>query len=95
MRALILVVIIVLGIIFLGGAVNLGSAPLFTHVDSMLGTDALMQLHYGIFSMIYRGEKTVGSGLEQTKEDVKDFSKKPLGIDHQKKYRQLDDASKN
>ena len=92
MRALILVVLVILAIIFLGGGVNLGKAPLFGHIDAVLGTNALMNMHYAIFSWLYRGERSVAEGIGRTGGDIDEFTKRPLGIDNPKKYRQLDRA---
>jgi hypothetical protein len=93
MRIAIIVVAVILGVIFIGGAVNLGSAPLFGHLDRAFGTNALMQLHYTIFSFAYRGqsqsESEPGAGDGRS-----EFEKRPLGIDKEKNYRRIDDAGK-
>ena len=93
MRALIIVFFVVLGIIFLGGAFNLGGAPIFGHIDAILDTNLLMDIHYAVFGLIYRGERSVDSGLRRTQDDLQEFSKRPIGIDNQEKYRKLNKAS--
>ena len=94
MRALIIVVIVVFGIIFVGGALNLDGAPIFAHIDRLLGTDFLMQMHYAAFFWLYRGEECVGAGVRRTEQDIEEISVRYFGIDKEKKYRQLDDALK-
>jgi hypothetical protein len=91
MRTLAIVLAIFLAVVFIGGAVNLGRAPLFRHIDTALGTDVLMDLHYGVFFFLNKGERE----YERTTEKVKEFQTKPIGIDNKRKYRQLDDASTN
>jgi succinate-acetate transporter protein len=94
MRALIITVVVILGIIFLGGAVNLGSAPLFGHIDAVLGANVLMPIHYGVFWLLYRGQATLANGTGRTRDNVREFEKRPIGIDKEKKYQQLDEALK-
>ncbi len=94
MRALIIVVIVVLAVIYIGGALKVGGAPIFGHIDSILGTGVLMKIHYSTFWLLYRGERTAESGLTKTREDIDQFKKTPVGIDKEKKYKQLDDAAK-
>lgn len=93
MKWFVLVFAILFGVIFLGGAVDLGSRPLFGHIDAILGTNALMSVHYGIFSFMYRGEDSTSEGLSRSQDDIEEFSERPLGIDNKKKYRELKDAS--
>lgn len=93
MRALIIVFFVVLAVIFLGGAFNIGGAPIFGHIDAVLDTDLLMRVHYTVFGLIYRGERSLDSGIKRTHDDVEEFSKRPIGIDNPEKYRQLDSAS--
>lgn len=94
MRVAIIVVAIILAIIFVGGAVPLGSRPLFGHIDAVLGITALMDLHYGLFSMIYRGEDSVGDGYQRTRTDI-DRMQQQAEFGKKKKYQQLDRASQN
>jgi hypothetical protein len=93
MRALIIVFFVVLGVIFLGGAFNIGGAPIFGHVDAVLDTNLFMQIHYTFFSLIYRGERSLDSGVMRTQDDLEEFSKRPIGIDNPETYRNLDNAS--
>ena len=93
MRALIIVLFVVLGLIFLGGAFNIGGAPIFGHIDAVLDTNLFMKIHYTFFSLIYRGERSLDSGINSTREDLEEFSKRPIGIDNPQKYEDLDKAS--
>ncbi len=93
MRTFIIVVLIIIAAIYLGGAVNVGSRPLFAHIDSLIGAHVFMRIHYGLFFLIYRGEAAIESGLDKADEDIQDFSERPIGIDKKKKYRQLDEAA--
>lgn len=92
MRIAIVIVAVALAVIFFGGAVNLGSAPLFGHIDRVLGTTALMDLHYKVFSMIYRGEGAVGEEYQRTRGTVDELERK-AEFGKTQKYRQLDKAS--
>ena len=94
MRIAILIVVMVLALIFFGGAVQLGSAPLFGHIDRVLGTTALMDLHYGVFSMIYRGERAVGQGYQKSRGTVEDLEKK-AEFGKTQKYKQLERAGQH
>lgn len=91
MRTLAIVLAIFLAVVFIGGAVNLGRAPLFQHIDTALDTDVLMDLHYGVYFFLNKG----GREYERTTEKVREFQDKPIGIDNKRKYRQLDDAATN
>lgn len=93
MRWFIIVFGIIFLVIFVGGAINIGDKPIFGHIDSILGTTALMRLHQVTFFILYRGEGSIGEGIDRTDEDLRDFSERPLGIDKAKKYRTLDSAS--
>ena len=95
MRTFVIVVIIILAIIFLGGAVPIGNAPLFGHVDSILGTSALMKLHKGVFFLLYRGEESVESGVERTGAEIEGFQQTPLGLDKAEKHKKLQEAADN
>jgi len=95
MRAFIFVLVVVLALIFVGGGVPIGRDTIFGHIDSMLGTTALMNLHHAVFSLLYRGEETLESGVVKTDRDVKEFQERPIGIDNKGKYRLLDEAAKD
>lgn len=92
MRVVIVIVSVILLVIFLGGAVKLGKAPLFGHIDSALGTDALMNLHYTIFSILYRGEDSAGEFGANTRSDIDNMAKK-AEFGKREKYKRLDKAS--
>jgi hypothetical protein len=92
MRVAIVVIAGILIVIFIGGAVNLGKAPLFGHIDSVLKTTVLMDLHYTVFSMIYRGERAVGAGFEKTTADIDDLQRK-AEFGKKQKYQRLDKES--
>ncbi len=93
MRTAIIVFAAILLVVFLGGGVNVGSQPLFGHIDSVLGTNILMDFHYTFFSFLYRGGSSVDDGLGRTESDMREFGERPVGIDNKAKYRQLDEAS--
>ncbi|MEW6347879.1 MAG: hypothetical protein AB1646_02360 [Thermodesulfobacteriota bacterium] len=95
MRTFITVVVIVLAIVFVGGALNLGGRPLFGHMDRILGTQAFMKIHRSCFFFLYRGHGTMDAGVDKTKSDLDEFGKRPIGIDRKKQYEDLDEASKN
>ena len=92
MRIAILVICVLLLVIFVGGAVNLGRAPLFGHIDSALGTTALMNLHYTVFSLLYRGEDSAGNLGEGTRSGIDDMAKK-AEFGKRQKYKRLDRES--
>ncbi len=94
MRTLIIVVLAVLAIIFVGGAVNIGGAPIFYHLDSMLDTDLFMDLHDSIFFFVYSWKDSAGSELSRTKSNLRKFEDKPAGIDKRGYQRKIDDASR-
>ncbi len=94
MRTLIIVVLAVLAIIFAAGTVNIGGAPIFYHLDSMLDTDLFMDLHDSIFFFVYSWKDRAGSGLSGAKSDVQKFEQKPAGIDKKGYQRKIDDVSK-
>jgi hypothetical protein len=94
MKALIITVVVILLVIFLGGAVPLGGASLFEHIDSVLGVNALMSVHYATFWLLYRGEADTGSGITRTKKDIEQFEKAPVGFDKHKTYKKLDEAAR-
>jgi hypothetical protein len=91
MRIVIVIAAVMLALIFFGGAVQLGSASLFGHIDRVLGTTVLMDLHYGLFSMIYRGESAVGQGYQRSRGTVDELEKK-AEFGKTQKYKQLDRA---
>jgi hypothetical protein len=95
MRTFVGVLVVVLLVIFLGGAVNLGGAPIFGHIDNVLGISLFMPIHYYTFWLLYRGEGSLRSGLGRTDSEIREFQRAPAGIDNQQKYRQLDDARKD
>ncbi len=92
MRIAIVVIGIILLVIFLGGAVNLGKAPLFGHIDSVLGTTALMRLHYAVFSVIYHGEESAEEFGQGTRSGIDDMAQK-AEFGKKQKYKRLNKAS--
>ncbi|MCA1961615.1 MAG: hypothetical protein LDL33_12570 [Desulfomonile sp.] len=95
MRTVMIVIVVIGAVIFLGGTVNIGGAPLFAHIDAMLNTELFMDLHDGLFGFMQRGGGRAGDSMHRMGEEIDKFRQKPLGIDHGKKYRQLDDAAGN
>lgn len=92
MRTAIIVVAIIVAVIFFGGAFNIGSAPLFGHIDNVIGTPVLMRLHYALFFFLDTGERTIRSGITDTERDFKDFQRAPAGYDKRRHYNDLDRA---
>ena len=95
MRTAIVVIVIILAIVLLGGVVNLGGAPIFSHVDSVLGTDVLMTAHNTVFFFLHRAQKRIEEQSSKTGEDLKKFQEEPLGIETKGRYKKLDEASSN
>jgi hypothetical protein len=93
MRLAIVVVGVVLAVILACGAINIGGAPIFGHMDEVAGTYFFMAIYNNIFFFLHRGEDSVTSGLEKTETEIEEFSKRPAGIDNSRKYRQLDKAA--
>ena len=65
MRTAIVVIAIILAIVLLGGVVNLGGAPIFSHVDSVLGTDVLMTAHNTMFFFLHRAQQRIEETIVQ------------------------------
>lgn len=95
MRTVVIVVVVLGAVVFLGGAVNIGGAPIFEHLDALIGHDVFMDVHYTLFGFLQRGRATIEDPAQRVGDKIDEFSKKPFGIDHSKKYRQLDKASGN
>lgn len=93
MKTFLLVLLIVLAIIFIGGALKIGGDSIFGHVDSALGRPLLTNVYYTVFFFMRSGAETVESGYTSTDQGLKDFQEKPLGFDKKKKYRDLDKAA--
>jgi len=95
MKTLIVVLVVVLAVIFVGGAIPVGGNSLFGHIDSVLGITALTSLHNSVFFFLYRGKDSIDEGFTKTGEELREFEQRPIGIDKKKKYRQLDEAAKD
>jgi len=95
MRAAIVVIVIVLAIILIGGVVNVGGAPIFSHIDSLLGTDVLMTAHNTLFFFLHGVRQTIEDESSGAVTKVKKFQEEPLGIDKKGRYQKLDEASSN
>ncbi len=93
MRNTSLILAVSLAILFVGGYFSIAGSPILEHVDSLLGTSILMDLHRGVFFFVYRGENAVRSGYTRTDRELRDFQQRPLGFDKKKQYRTLDKAS--
>jgi hypothetical protein len=94
MRTLIIVIIAVLAIIFVAGTLNIGGAPIFYHLDSMLDTDLFMDLHDSIFFFVDRVRDRADSDLSRAKSDLRKFEEKPLGMDNKRYQREIDNVVK-
>jgi hypothetical protein len=95
MRAAIVVIVIILAIVLLGGVVSLGGAPIFRHVDSVLGADVLMTAHNTVYFFLHRAQQRIEEQSSKTGEDLRKFQEEPLGIETKGRYKKLDDASSN
>jgi hypothetical protein len=95
MRAAIVVIVIILAIVLIGGVVNLGGAPIFRHIDSVLGTNVLMTAHYTLFFFLHSAQQRVEEESARANKELKDFQEKPIGIDKKGHYQKLDEASSN
>ncbi len=93
MKWLIIIVVGTLAVIFIGGGIDVGSQPMFGHVDTILKTNAFMGLHEAVFFFLYRGEGSAEEGYGKTREDLDDFQRAPLGFDKRKHYKELDEAA--
>lgn len=93
MRYFIIVFAVIFGFIFVGGYVNVAGAPVFAHMDRMLGTNLLMKTHKTTFFFLYRGEQDLGGGVRRTEEDLREFEQRPVGIDRKREYERLDEAA--
>ncbi|MDQ7782833.1 MAG: hypothetical protein RDU20_08135 [Desulfomonilaceae bacterium] len=94
MKKFIIVLVVVIAVIFVGGAFPIGGDSIFGHIDSLLGISAFTGLHHTVFFFLHRGTERIGEGLTKTGEDLREFEKRPAGIDNKRKYRQLDEASR-
>jgi hypothetical protein len=95
MKALILVIVVFLAVVYVGGAVQFGGESIFGHIDSVLGTNSLTKLHHATFFFLYRGTESVRTGTEKTRRDLEEFQERPVGIDKKKRYQQLDEAQQH
>jgi hypothetical protein len=95
MRTIILVIAIVLAIVLLGGVVNLGGAPIFSHIDSVLGTDVLMRAHESVFFFLHRAQTRIEEESSRAGAELRKFQEEPLGIETKGRYQKLDDAASN
>jgi len=95
MKALIVVLVVLLVVIFVCGAFPVGGNSIFGHIDSVLGITALTSLHQSVFFFLYRGKDRVDEGLTKTGTDLREFEQRPIGIDNKRKYKQLDEAAKD
>lgn len=94
MKVFVAVLVVVLAVIFIGGAFPVGGNSIFGHIDSVLGITALTSLHHSVFFFLYRGSEGIEEGLTKTGSDLREFEQRPVGIDNKRKYRQLDDAAR-
>lgn len=95
MKAVVVVLVVILALVFLGGAIRVGGDSLLGHVDSVLGITLFSDVYYTLFFFMHEGVDRVESGYKNTDRELRDFQKKPLGFDKQRKYRELNDAAKD
>ncbi len=90
MRNLAIGIAIFLAVVFFGGYVPLGGAPLFERLDSLMGTNFLMRTHYTLFYFLHDSQR---AGAKDTT-GLRDFQERPLGFDKKQRYHDLDAAGK-
>jgi hypothetical protein len=95
MRTAIVVIVIIIAIVLLGGVVNLGGAPIFRHIDSVLGTNVLMTAHNTLFFFLHRAQQRIEEQSSKAGEELEKFQEEPIGIDTKGRYKKLDDAASN
>ena len=95
MRTAIVVIAIIVAIVLLGGVVNLGGAPIFRHIDSVLGTHVLMTTHNTMFFFLHRAQQRIEEQSSKAGDELQKFQDEPLGIDTKGRYKKLDEASSN
>jgi hypothetical protein len=95
MRTAIVVIAIILALVLLGGVVNLGGAPIFRHIDSVLGTNVLMTAHNTLFFFLHRAQQRIEEQSSRAGEELEKFQEEPIGIDTKGRYKKLDDAASN
>ena len=66
------VILLVLGIIYLGGALQVKGAPVFVHVDKALHTQAFMGTYYKLISIFH---KKRSSEEDEWTKNYQDFDK--------------------
>ena len=93
MRTAIIVIVIILAIVLLGGVVNLGGAPIFSHIDSVLGTNVLMTAHNALFFFLHRAQQRIEDESYRANKEMQEFQEKPIGIDKKGHYKKLDEAA--
>ncbi len=54
------VLCVLVGTIYVGGAVPVKGAPVFVHIDYRLGTRAFMNLHYGLLGVLRMKRQSSG-----------------------------------
>ena len=50
--ALLIVVVAVIGVVYLGGAIEIGGKPLFGYIDSAIGTTVFMGIHNTMMNLV-------------------------------------------
>ncbi len=93
MKAAAIIVMSILGLILIGGSVNVGGGPVFWHIDGLIGSDVLMPVYDYTFGLMLESGRSAKSAVDQTDRNVDDFQERPIGIDNKSKYRRLDEAS--
>ena len=53
---LIIVVVAVIGVVYLGGAIEIGSKPVFEHIDSAIGITLFMGIHNTMMNLVSRDD---------------------------------------
>ena len=53
-----IVIVAVIGIVYLGGAIEISGKPIFAHIDSTIGVNLFMGIHNGMMSLVSRDNNT-------------------------------------
>lgn len=68
---ILVVVVAIVGIIYIGGAVNVAGKPIFEHIDSALGTSFFMGCYYTLGYSFRRSEGPERDEWTKTHQDFK------------------------
>jgi hypothetical protein len=82
MRTALIVALIVVIMLLAGGTVKVGGAPVFAHIDSVLGINILMGLHYAVFSFTEKDGESKSGYVEYQRSEIDDHNKRIMDATH-------------